>query len=466
MSIRFHTSLIVAAVVGGAVTLPSGAPKASTSSSGATRWVARYNGPGNGVDYGDAIAASPDGTRVFITGRTFEASFGDYVTVAYAAATGTELWSTRYDGPGAGDDEARSIAVSPDGSKVFVSGSSYGGPATGFDYATVAYDAPTGAQLWVARYDGPEHQDDDAFAIAVGSDGRKVFVTGGSGGAHYATVAYSASTGGRLWTSRYAGIVPGSLNSARALAVSPDATRVFVTGWSYGDSAAAMDYSTVAYRASSGGKLWIRRYNGPGGGDDDPHSIAVGGDGKTVFVTGFSPGTTGLDFATIAYYASTGATRWLTRYHGAAFVLHAAPSIAATKDGTKVFVTGSRAGTTTGADYATIAYRGSTGARLWERRYAGSGADWVHSVAVNGDGTKVFVTGESYGGTTTDYNGLTFAYAAANGGQLWWRRYDGLGHGYDAFLAIATGGTKVFVTGETYTGATAGFDAVTVAYQY
>ena len=42
---------------------------------------------------------------------------------------------------------------------LFVTGKSKGS-ASDFDYATVAYDAATGAQLWVKRYDGPENHPD------------------------------------------------------------------------------------------------------------------------------------------------------------------------------------------------------------------------------------------------------------------------------------------------------------------
>jgi len=58
--------------------------------------------------------------------------------MAASAISGGQLWASRYNGPGNGGDNARSMAVSPDTGTVFVTGGSPGnGSAT--DYATIAY---------------------------------------------------------------------------------------------------------------------------------------------------------------------------------------------------------------------------------------------------------------------------------------------------------------------------------------
>src|SRR5437870_4709988 len=69
------------------------------------------------------------------------------------ATPGSQLWVKRYNGPLNDDDGARALGVSPDGTTVFVTGASIG-TTNGDDYATVAYNASTGANLWLARYNG------------------------------------------------------------------------------------------------------------------------------------------------------------------------------------------------------------------------------------------------------------------------------------------------------------------------
>jgi DNA-binding beta-propeller fold protein YncE len=110
---------------------------------------------GNSTDDATSVAVSPGGGTVYVTGSSpGTTSFQDYATVGYNAATGAQLWVSRYNGPSSSIDEASSVAVSPDGKTVFVTGSS-DASAGGVDYATVAYSAATGAQLWVKQHTGP-----------------------------------------------------------------------------------------------------------------------------------------------------------------------------------------------------------------------------------------------------------------------------------------------------------------------
>jgi WD40 repeat protein len=299
---------------------------------GARLWTARYNGPGNGNDAASSVAVSPRGRQVFVTGASQGTRSGpDYVTVAYSAATGARLWVQRYNGPGNGNDTAYSIAVSPDGRRVFVTGASRGATTTG--YLTVAYSTTTGARLWVQRYNGPGNGNDTAYSIAVSPDGRRVFVTGASRGTRsgpdYATVAYSAATGARLWVQRYNGPGNGS-DEAYSVAVSPGWGRVFVTGASRG-TRSGPDYATVAYSAATGARLWVTRYNGPATYDDAARSVAVSPSGSTVYVTGGSnPGS-----ATLAYSAATGALLWLARHSDMLLA-----GVAVSPGGSRVYVTG------------------------------------------------------------------------------------------------------------------------------
>src|SRR5207249_3233233 len=128
----------------------------------------------NDYDAATALGVSPDGSAVFVTGFSYE-GYPDYATVAYDASTGAQLWVMRYDG-----GVASALGVSIDGSAVFVTG----GTDVGFndDYVTISYDASTGAELWLMRYDGPASDSDHAYALQVSPDGASVFVTGGSYG--------------------------------------------------------------------------------------------------------------------------------------------------------------------------------------------------------------------------------------------------------------------------------------------
>jgi outer membrane protein assembly factor BamB len=415
------------------------AAAAASTSPGERLWASRDNGPGDGgTAY--ALAVSPDGSTVYVTG-------GGYATVAYDASTGATLWGKRYNGPGNGSDYAYALGISPDGSTVFVTGTSedfYPSP----DWATVAYDAPTGAELWVRRYNGT--YDTAPSALGVSPDGSTVFVTGaippGSGsGTDYGTVAYDASTGDTLWAKRFDGPANG-YDQANGLGVSPDGSTVFVTGaiTTLDDYA---DAATLAYDASTGATLWVTRYDGGVATADTAWALGVSPDGSTVYVTGGGSGSHA-DYATVAYDSSTGAQVWASTYNGPGNDTDWAYALGVSPDGSAVFVTGTSTGATgDDHDYATVAYDAPTGAELWVRRYNDplNGDDVANALGVSPDGSMVFVTGQSGEFDAADYG--TLAYDATTGATLW-RRLDGTTDDDGATsLGVSPDGTAVYVTG-------------------
>ena len=117
----------------------SGGPPFGIFGSGPeTYWTSRLfpGSPGYGNGWSHPIVVSPEGSKLYVVSASRS---GDYLTLAYTSATGTLLWKSTYDGTGQGFDQANAVGVSPNGRKVFVTGQSYDG--VGFDYATLAYRA-------------------------------------------------------------------------------------------------------------------------------------------------------------------------------------------------------------------------------------------------------------------------------------------------------------------------------------
>jgi WD40 repeat protein len=389
---------------------------------GAQLWASHYDGPDQMFSpvirpHANAVTVSPDGSRVFVTGQTLSArGHRDYATVGYDASTGTQLWARLHAGSithGTRSADAQAMVISPDGKVVYVTGySGSSGDGGVYDYVTIAYDAATGKTVWTARYDNGGN--DQGHAIAISPSGRVVYVTGRSfaskTGYDDATIAYNAATGKKLWAPRYNGPANGN-EYGEAITVSPDGKSVYITGGSHG-STTGRDFATIRYRAATGRQLWVRRYNGPGNLDDSPTGLAVTPDNATVVVTGASPGTGGqndLKWATIAYNANTGAARWTKRF-GLGSAVDIPAAVVVNPRGGTVYVTGGVGENTAGSSYGTVAYSVSTGAMKWAKTYSTSPFDYATALAVSPDGHTLYVTGQSDSHLTTDI--ATIAYRA------------------------------------------------------
>lgn len=301
-------------------------------------------------------------------------TFGPTSVMASNGSGGQRLWVARYNGSGDGNDVATAMTRSGDGSVIYVTGRSWRGSAHAQDYATVAYGAD-GVRRWASTYDGRAHERDVPTAIASGP--ARVYVTGASDGgathADYVTIAYT-SAGDRLWTKRYDGRGHGD-DTAAAIAVSPDGSFIVVTG----------STATIAYR-SDGTRLWDRPVASGA-------AAAVSTDGSGVFITRVE----GIGFRTIGIDATSGERLWSARFKGDRYHDGAdIAGIAVSPDGARVYVGGGITGDLGGSGAYLIAY-GADGSELWTKQYAPF-AVFVEGMAIAPDGSRVYISGVGEGG--------------------------------------------------------------------
>lgn len=410
-------------------------------SKGKQQWAKRYNGPGNGQDYPTAIVVDQYNSKIYVTGYSQGSITGfDYATVAYDA-TGTQLWVRRYDGPGHASDQANAIALDSDGN-IYVTGQSVG--TNTYDFATVKY-LPNGVQKWVARYNGPGNGYDVATAICVDS-AKGVYVTGYSLGAgtsyDFATIKYDPATGSQKWAARYNG--PGNLQDMpTAMVLDRSDGSVYVTGSSVSASGKT-EYATIKYD-TNGSQVWAKSYGYTGTGTDSPTAIAIDGSDGSICVTGRSQGaaTTGDDFATIKYN-KTGTVLWARRF-SSVNGFNKATAMAVDSDG-HTHIAGITWSAKSGIDWLAAKYD-TAGTLLWAKIGKGPGLspDMPSSLVLDADG-NVLIAGSWAGfGTLLDF--ATAKYDPA-GNLLWAKRYNGPQNSQDQAAAIAVdAGKNVYVTG-------------------
>jgi hypothetical protein len=379
---------------------------------GVELWSDTYDGPGHGEDWATAIAVDSEG-NTFVTGQSAGDTTGsDFATIKYDS-DGVVQWIRRYDGPDSGDDWARGVA--PDGcGGAYVTGRSWD-DETSFDYATIRYGSD-GTERWVIRYDGPASGSDVSNTLAADDRGF-VYVSGQSdGGAtrgDFATIKYD-SLGAEMWVARYDGPASGTDGVNWGMAVDSSGN-VYVCGTSDGEGMIGVnDIATVKYD-SLGNELWSARYDGPASGDDEAYDLAIGNDGSVFSVGRSWGGSHHWDYA-VMKYDSDGSEEWTVRYNGPGDDWDC-PHRIAVDDYCYVYVTGQSTGSGTNFDYATLVYSPS-GELMDEVRYdAGSGGiDSAWGLATDEHGI-IYVAGYAplpdAPGSAADY--VTIRYFVAVG---------------------------------------------------
>jgi PQQ-like domain len=320
---------------------------AYNAATGAQRWVVTPLAYGSIAPY-HAVAVSPDSKTVYVTGT--QDFFGgsaskSYDTVALKAATGATVWNSNRQTQPHLSHTLTSIVVSPDGLRVFIAGSS----------GIIALDPANGEQLWMVQYKQAYQR--FHLSMAISPDSQTLYVTGASMAPgsvqHYWTAAIVAPNGFKEWQATYRG--PDSSAGSTAIALSPDGSTVYVTG-SATQASGLNEYATIGYDAATGHQLWQASYR-TASVNDNATGLAVSPDGSKVYVTGTSIANynTPADYATVAYGATSGAQLWSARYAVTGAQNNAA---GVAVSGGNAVVTGTSGPFGGQTEFATVAYQG------------------------------------------------------------------------------------------------------------
>jgi hypothetical protein len=250
---------------------------AYNTANGKIRWSARFNGE-SGANIPEVMTLSARGDMLFIAGQSqyrdpSPSPVFRYVTLAYSTRNGRERWERYYNGYPDGTNEPFGIAVDHRGSRVFVTGrAQYSGSVSAptYRYQTIGYDVRTGRALWSKSYVAKTGQSDAATAIGVSPDGARVYVTGSSTqpdrvqgqalpvNGTATTIAYDSASGRQRWIIHAS---PTGLSAAGTV-LTVSKSDVVYTGVEIGvDGPVASAPGLIAYQGSNGAQKWIATYD-------------------------------------------------------------------------------------------------------------------------------------------------------------------------------------------------------------
>jgi PKD repeat protein len=265
----------------------------SYTADGAFRWRSTVS-PTVGTFQGDWVTAAPNGDVVAVGHNIDSRGNPIQTTLVRFASDGTPLW--RVD-PSVGFlPTVGRLLVDADGNAYLA----VNGRGTG---ASIQKYSPSGAVLW-SRLDSTGGGYAFATSLALSPDGADVAVTGSVlGGATWITAVYDATTGVRRWQ-----VTAPEGTAARDIVV--DGTRVYVTGQGVtgaGTPALAYFLTVIAYDRATGARLWRRDRKPADGYDAAGLWIAMAPNGSLVATGQTNRGF--LDWYTVAFETS-GVVRW------------------------------------------------------------------------------------------------------------------------------------------------------------
>ncbi len=136
-------------------------------------WSAAFDGPHSGGDsFGEMVMDG--GGALYLTGLGDSVSGWDLdMVIGRVDPAGGVGWVRSWDGGGS-DDYAVGLAAGSNG-KVYVAGAAYSAATYLSDAVALAYDGASGAEVWTEVWNGPGNDDDGYFGVATGPAGEVLF---------------------------------------------------------------------------------------------------------------------------------------------------------------------------------------------------------------------------------------------------------------------------------------------------
>ncbi|MBX7108657.1 MAG: SBBP repeat-containing protein [Chitinophagales bacterium] len=427
------------------------------SSTGSQVWIQRYNGLGDGTDRAVKVVTD-NNNNIYVTGRSYNGSFDDYVTIKYNAA-GTQQW-LKY-GDRNFTDRATAMAIDAN-ANIYVTGWSSNG--SNDDFYTIKYNS-SGATQWSKVVDGVDQ--DRALAIAVDGSGN-VYVSGSSDGdngpfvnLNYRTVKYNAN-GVLQWNVVYDGTA-GNDDIPSAIAVAGN--EVFVTGTSDINATPAISNDLVTIKYASGGTVqWTKSYAGTGGFDDVSYALLANAGGNT-FVAGYEEDNQQQRNALLIKYDNSGTQLFSSNFNGTGDNSDNIRDLKTDVSG-NLYLAGYAVQRGQNRDFFILKLT-ATGDTAWTRYINGSSPDSEdegQSITIDGTDHLIAAGFTKNSGSSGDFTAVKLDAA---GDSTWLRYFDSPTHENDKAYDMQRDATgNIYITGRTDSdaGLNSNDDATTIKY--
>jgi protein involved in ribonucleotide reduction len=329
----------------------------------------------------------------------------------------------------------QSVQATKDGGYI-VAGTTRSYGATGIDVYLLKVDG-SGNKVWEKTYGGTG--DDYGQSVQATKDGGYIvagYTTSfGAGLADFYLVKVDSS-GNKMWEKTYGGAGWDQGNSVQVTS----GGGYIIAGHTNSFGAGVNDFYLVKVDRS-GNKMWAKTYGGSG--SDQGNSVQVTSDGGYIISgmsTSFGNGSGDVYLVKVdrsgnkVWEKTYGGTQWDNSWN-----------VQVTKDGGYII-----AGVTEsfGDQYGDVylVKTDSSGNKIWEKTYGGTGMDWGYSVHVTSDGGYI-ITGtiSAPGNVDTD---VYLVKIDGSGNKLWEKTYGGAGWDQGNSVQVTSDGGYI-VTGFT-----------------